>query len=179
MAGGGWGCGIPHGIFHTRPLPNVQFVCCNVPRHHGTLCVLPVSVAVYLGSNEEKRKADKDNSAKKRRGKSDTKDDTKYDDEEDVLPLTDAALGGLQQEQRRLAAVNTATISEAHCLKFIQRSSHPNQQMKRRKDPVCRCCIYYSVQVADQAGLHHLCSDTFGRWASSFMSWILVLRGIG
>jgi hypothetical protein len=70
-------------------------------------------------------KADKDNAAKKRRGKWDTEDDAKYHDKEDVLPLNDVAFGEKQREQRRLAVFNTATIIEAHCLKFMQRAFPP------------------------------------------------------
>ncbi len=50
----------------------------------------------------------------KRRGKIDTKDEAKYDDEEDVLPVTDAPFGVKQREQRRLAEFNTATVVAAH-----------------------------------------------------------------
>jgi hypothetical protein len=42
--------------------------------------------------------ADKNNAAKKRRDKSDTADDAKYNDKEDVLPRTDLALGEKQRE---------------------------------------------------------------------------------
>jgi hypothetical protein len=52
--------------------------------------------------------------AEKRRGKIDTKDDAKHDDEEDVLPVTDAPFGEKQREERRLAAFNTATVIAAH-----------------------------------------------------------------
>ncbi len=74
----------------------------------------------------------KDNAAKKRRGKSDTnngakynaaekesdkidtKDDAKYHDKEDVLPVTDVPFGEKQQEERRLAVFNTATVIAVH-----------------------------------------------------------------
>jgi hypothetical protein len=39
----------------------------------------------------------------KRRGKIDTKDDVKYDDEENVLPVMDAPFGEKQREERWLA----------------------------------------------------------------------------
>jgi hypothetical protein len=86
---------------------------------------------------------DKDNAAKKRRGKLDTKDgaksdaakkrrekirtkdDAKYNDKDDVLPVTDAPFGEKQQEERQLAAFNTATVVAAHCLEFMQRAFLP------------------------------------------------------
>ncbi len=52
--------------------------------------------------------------AAKSRGRIDTEDDAKYNDEEDVLPVTDAPFGMKQHEQRRLAAFNTATVIAAH-----------------------------------------------------------------
>jgi hypothetical protein len=99
-----------------------------------------------------KRKGDtrpqKGNAAKKRRGKSDTndgtkynavekrsdkidtKDDAKYDDKEDVLPVTDAPFG---EKQRWLAAFNTATVIAAHQLKFMQRAFPPKQANDGKK----------------------------------------------
>ena len=71
---------------------------------------------------ENATNADKNNAAKKRRGKLDTKDDAKYNNKEDVHPLTDAVFGGKHREQRRLAAFNTAAIIEAHCQEFMQRA---------------------------------------------------------
>ncbi len=53
------------------------------------------------------------NAAEKRSDKIDTKDDAKYDDKEDVLPVTDAPFGEKQREERRLAAFNTATVVAA------------------------------------------------------------------
>jgi hypothetical protein len=50
--GEGWWRIIPHGIFHTGPLPDVQYFHCNVS---GTFGVLLVPVAVYLGSKEERQ----------------------------------------------------------------------------------------------------------------------------
>jgi hypothetical protein len=50
LTGEGWWRGIPYGIFPTHPLPDVQSFCCNVS---GTFDVLPVPVAVYVGSKEE------------------------------------------------------------------------------------------------------------------------------
>jgi hypothetical protein len=47
---------------------------------------------------------------KRRRGKSDTTQDTKYNDKENAIPLTDAPLGEEQREHRRLAAFNTAAF---------------------------------------------------------------------
>jgi hypothetical protein len=83
-----------------------------------------------------KRKGDsspqKSNAAKKRRGKLDTNDGTKYDaaeksggkidtkdkaeynDEEDVLPVTNAPFGVRQREERCLAEFNTATAVALH-----------------------------------------------------------------
>jgi hypothetical protein len=78
-------------------------------------------------------RADKDNAAKKRRGKSDTKDDAKYNNKEDVLPLTDAAFEEKQQEQRRLSAFNTAIVIEAHCLEFMPRSFPPKPADEGKK----------------------------------------------
>ncbi len=68
---------------------------------------------------------DKDNTAKKRRGKLDTNDDAKYNaaekrwdkiDTEDgnVLPVTDAPFGEKQWEERWLAVFNTATVVAVH-----------------------------------------------------------------
>ncbi len=48
------------------------------------------------------------------RGKIDTEDEAEYDDEEDVLPVTDAPFGVKQQDKRRLAEFNEATIVAAH-----------------------------------------------------------------
>jgi hypothetical protein len=66
----------------------------------------------------------KGNAAKKKRGKSDTgyeaaekrsantdtKDDAKYNNEEDVLPIGGVPFGMKQQGERRLADFNTATV---------------------------------------------------------------------
>jgi hypothetical protein len=55
----------------------------------------------------------------------DTKDDANYGNKENVLPLTDVAIGEKQQEQRRLAEFNTTTVIEVHCLEFMQRAFPP------------------------------------------------------
>jgi hypothetical protein len=52
--------------------------------------------------------------AVKSRGRIDNEDDTKYDDGEDVLPVTDAPFGMTQREQRWSAVFNTATVIAAH-----------------------------------------------------------------
>jgi hypothetical protein len=54
------------------------------------------------------------NAAEKRSGKIDTKDEAKYNDKEDVLPVIDAPFGVKQQEERRLAEFNAATVVAAH-----------------------------------------------------------------
>ncbi len=48
--------------------------------------------------------------AEKRSGKIDTKDDAKYNDKEDVLPVAGAPFGMKQQEERHLTEFNTATV---------------------------------------------------------------------
>jgi hypothetical protein len=48
--------------------------------------------------------------AEKRSAKTDTKDDAKYDDKEDVLPISGVPFGMRQQGERRLADFNTATV---------------------------------------------------------------------
>jgi hypothetical protein len=63
--------------------------------------------------------------AKKRRNKIDTKDDTKYNDKEDVLPVIDALFGEKQRGKRWFARFNTATVVAVHCLKFMQRAFPP------------------------------------------------------
>jgi hypothetical protein len=45
----------------------------------------------------------------KKSAKTDTKDDAKYDDKEDVLSVGSVPFGMKQQEERRLADFNTAT----------------------------------------------------------------------
>jgi hypothetical protein len=60
-----------------------------------------------------------------RRGKNDTWDEAEYDDKEDVLPVTDAPYGVRQQDNRRLAEFNTATVVVAHQLEFMQRAFPP------------------------------------------------------
>jgi hypothetical protein len=77
-------------------------------------------------------RADKDNDAK-RWGKSDTEDDAEYNNEEDFLPLTDAPMGEQQREQRRLAALDTATAIEVHCLEFMQRAFPPKPADEGKK----------------------------------------------
>jgi hypothetical protein len=63
--------------------------------------------------------------AEKRSDKIDTKDDAKYDDKADVLPVADVPFGDKQQEGRQLAAFNTATVVAAHQLEFMQRTFPP------------------------------------------------------
>jgi hypothetical protein len=58
-------------------------------------------------------------------GKGDAWDEAEYDDEDDVLPVTDAPLGVTQRDARRLAEFNTAAAVAAHRLEFMQRAFPP------------------------------------------------------
>ena len=60
-----------------------------------------------------------------RRGKNDTWDEAEYNDEEDVLPVTDTPFGVRQRDKKRLAEFNTATVVAAHQLEFMQRAFPP------------------------------------------------------
>jgi hypothetical protein len=80
-------------------------------------------------------RADKDNAAKKGRGKSDTKVDAKYNNKEDVLPLTDVAFGEKQWEQRRLLRFMQPQSLRCIALNSCRGLSHPNQQMRGQKRP--------------------------------------------
>jgi hypothetical protein len=141
----GWWHGIPHGIFHTRPLPDVQHFCCIVS---GTFGVLPVPVPVYLGRKEEGQFPLAEGQCyKKRRGKSDTgngniKDDAKNDDEEDVLPVTvrlfERSSGRRGSWLRLIQSKLLRHINSNSCRGLF----HPNQPMMGRKDPGCCCCVY-------------------------------------
>jgi hypothetical protein len=62
-----------------------------------------------------------------RRGKNDTEDEAEYDDEEDVLPVTDAPFGVRQRDKRSLAEFNTATVVVVHWLEFMQRAFPPQR----------------------------------------------------
>ncbi len=66
-----------------------------------------------------------DNDKEGRRGKSDAWDEAEYDDEDDVLPVTDAPFGVRQWDARRLAEFNTAAGVAAHRLEFMQRAFPP------------------------------------------------------
>ncbi len=59
------------------------------------------------------------------RGEGDALDEAKYDDEDNVLPVTDAPFGVTQRDARRLAEFNTAAAVAAHRLEFIQRAFPP------------------------------------------------------
>jgi hypothetical protein len=61
------------------------------------------------GDNEEER------------GKGDAWNEAEYDDEDDVLPVTDAPFGVTQWDARRLAEFNTAAAVAGHRLEFMQR----------------------------------------------------------
>ncbi len=52
-------------------------------------------------------------------------DEAEYDDEDDVLPVTDAPFGVTQRDARRLAEFNTAAAVAAHWLEFMQRAFLP------------------------------------------------------
>jgi hypothetical protein len=56
------------------------------------------------------------------RGKSDAWDEAEYDDEDDVLPVTDAPFGVTQLDGRCLAEFNTAAAVVVHPLEFMQRA---------------------------------------------------------
>jgi hypothetical protein len=66
-----------------------------------------------------------DNDKEGRRGKSDAWDEAEYDDEDDVLPVTDAPFGVRQRNARRLAEFNTAAVVVAYWLEFMQRAFPP------------------------------------------------------
>jgi hypothetical protein len=53
-------------------------------------------------------------------GKVDAWDEAEYDDEDDVLLVTDAPFGVTQRDARRLAEFNTAAAVAAHRLEFMQ-----------------------------------------------------------
>jgi hypothetical protein len=68
--------------------------------------------------------ADSDND-EEGRGKGDAWDKAEYDDEDDVLPVTEAPFGVMQWDGRRLAEFNTAAAVAAHQLEFMQRAFLP------------------------------------------------------
>jgi hypothetical protein len=70
-----------------------SFVAMSQGHSVSSLSQLQSTLAAKRKSNT---RADKNNASKKRRGKLDTKDNAKYDDKEDVLLLTDAAIGEKQ-----------------------------------------------------------------------------------
>ncbi len=49
-----------------------------------------------------------------RRGNNDTNDEAEYNNEEDVLPVTDAPFGVRQWDERCFAEFNTATVVATH-----------------------------------------------------------------
>ncbi len=61
------------------------------------------------------------------RGKGDAWDEAEYDDEDNVLPVTDAPFEVMQRDARRLADFNTAAAVAAHRLEFMQRAFPPQQ----------------------------------------------------
>jgi hypothetical protein len=58
-------------------------------------------------------------------GKGDAWDEAEYDDEDNVLPVTDAPFGVTQRDARCLAEFNTAAAVAAHRLEFMQRAFLP------------------------------------------------------
>jgi hypothetical protein len=59
------------------------------------------------------------------RGKGDAWDEAEYDDEDNVLPITDAPFEVTQPDGRHLAEFNTAAAVAAHRLEFMQRAFPP------------------------------------------------------
>ena len=59
------------------------------------------------------------------RGEGDALDEAEYDDEDDVLLVTDAPFGVTQRDARHLAEFNTAAAVAVHWLEFIQRAFPP------------------------------------------------------
>jgi hypothetical protein len=84
-----------------------------------------------------------DNDKEEGRGRGDAWDEAEYDDEDDVLPVTDVLFGVTQQDARRLAEFNTAAAVAAHRLEFMQRAfSASASQHREGKNPGCCRCIY-------------------------------------
>jgi hypothetical protein len=108
-----------------------------VAMSHDTMGHWVFSLSQSQSTTAAKRKNpnanNKNNATKRRRGKLDTVEDAKYNEEEDVVPLTDVTLGKEQREQRRLAAFDTAAVIEAHCLEFMQRAFPPKVVVAEKK----------------------------------------------
>ncbi len=84
-----------------------------------------------------------DDDKEERRGKSDAWDEAEYDDEDDVLPVTDAPFGVRQCNVRHLAEFNTAAVVAAHWLEFMQRDFPPQPaNVGKAKNPGCCRCVY-------------------------------------
>jgi hypothetical protein len=66
-----------------------------------------------------------DDNKEEGRGRGDAWDEAEYDDEDDVLPVTDAPFGVTQRDVRHLAEFNTAAAVVAHWLEFMQRAFPP------------------------------------------------------
>jgi hypothetical protein len=66
-----------------------------------------------------------DNDKEEGRAGGDAWDEAEYDDEDDVLPVTDAPFGVTQRDASRLAEFNTAAAVAAHRLEFMQRAFPP------------------------------------------------------
>jgi hypothetical protein len=58
-------------------------------------------------------------------GKGDAWDEAEYDDEDNVLPVTDVPFGLMQRDARCLAEFNTTAAVAAHRLEFMQRAFLP------------------------------------------------------
>jgi hypothetical protein len=59
------------------------------------------------------------------RGKGESWDEAEYDDKDNVLPVTDAPFGVMQQDARHLVEFNTAAAVAVHRLEFMQRAFPP------------------------------------------------------
>jgi hypothetical protein len=108
-----------------------------VAMSHDTMGHLVSSPSQLQSTTAAKRKNltanNKNNATKRRRSKPDTMEDVKYNEEEDVVPLTDVTLRKKQREQRRLAAFDTAAVIEVHCLEFMQRAFPPKVVVAEKK----------------------------------------------
>ncbi len=78
----------------------------------------------WTASTDTGDDADYDNN-EEGRGKGDSQDEAEYDDEVDVLPVTDAPFGVTQWDGRCLAEFNTTAAVAAHWLEFMQRAFLP------------------------------------------------------
>jgi hypothetical protein len=74
-----------------------------------------------------------DNNKEERRGKKDAWDEAEYDDEDNILPVTDVPFGVTQRDARCLAEFNSAEIIAAHRLEFMQRAFPPQPAVGKAK----------------------------------------------